>query len=612
LQSNHGSCRVNHLACVMTVLTFLLCAVPCFAQFRVAHWNVARLFGDTNAIQDVFEALAADDKPGFATAPHLYIFQEVRNDNMAVLESLIAAAHPTLNYTRATFTTSGVEDGSGGAQALFYRSDRVTEDTFGHRDIFTEAGRRTDRWKLQLIGYQFDLYVYSSHLKAGQGDTALRESGAESIREDSDSLPAGTHVIYVGDYNFYTNSEPGYQVLVAPGNAQAVDPLGTGNWTGSSNAWKHTQSPRSVTSDNLVGGAMDDRFDQHLTTAGLQDGDGLAMLSYRAFGNDGNHWNESINDGNNTYYSGDIARSNALADDLYDASDHIPVVVDYQFPGMVSTFVQDDQGTVIEDALVNVDVLVANGAPGAAVDSCPVYVEGSSGIYGDDTIFNAARLPDFNTVTLTLDTTEVGDILGVVRIEGLGQDVGNALYEISTSALVIAHAQPSFSALALQPALEVEVLCPLSEGVKQSAVDLHNFEHSPNQARMQYQSLSGLPAGVSLTGTPGGLIGSTPDQLEFEIDPDILGVGAYLFELTVELIDEDLPGAISHQIDLDLRVIVEDGEGIPGDLNNDGFVDGADLAMLLGAWNTAKYDLDGDGIVTGSDLAVILGNWFSG
>ena len=38
----------------MAVLTFLLCAVPCFAQFRVAHWNVARLFGDTNAIQDVF------------------------------------------------------------------------------------------------------------------------------------------------------------------------------------------------------------------------------------------------------------------------------------------------------------------------------------------------------------------------------------------------------------------------------------------------------------------------------------------------------------------------------------------------------------------------------
>ena len=81
---------------------------------------------------------------------------------------------------------------------------------------------------------------------------------------------------------------------------------------------------------------------------------------------------------------------------------------------------------------------------------------------------------------------------------------------------------------------------------------------------------------------------------------------------SVELIDEDLPGAITQQLALDLRVIVEDGAGLTGDLNNDGFVDGADLAMLLGAWNTAKYDLDGDGIVSGSDLAVILGNWFSG
>ena len=50
---------------------------------------------------------------------------------------------------------------------------------------------------------------------------------------------------------------------------------------------------------------------------------------------------------------------------------------------------------------------------------------------------------------------------------------------------------------------------------------------------------------------------------------------------------------------------------IPGDLNGDGAVDGADLTMLLGAWgtNNIELDLDGDGTITGADLTILLGNW---
>lgn len=50
---------------------------------------------------------------------------------------------------------------------------------------------------------------------------------------------------------------------------------------------------------------------------------------------------------------------------------------------------------------------------------------------------------------------------------------------------------------------------------------------------------------------------------------------------------------------------------LQGDVNGDGIVNGADLALLLGAWNSADLvaDLDGNGIVNGSDLAILLGNW---
>jgi len=50
----------------------------------------------------------------------------------------------------------------------------------------------------------------------------------------------------------------------------------------------------------------------------------------------------------------------------------------------------------------------------------------------------------------------------------------------------------------------------------------------------------------------------------------------------------------------------------PADLDGDGTVGPADLAVLLGAWGTSgPGDLSGDGTVGPADLAVILGAWSS-
>jgi hypothetical protein len=50
---------------------------------------------------------------------------------------------------------------------------------------------------------------------------------------------------------------------------------------------------------------------------------------------------------------------------------------------------------------------------------------------------------------------------------------------------------------------------------------------------------------------------------------------------------------------------------IPGDLNADGAVDGADLGLLLGEWGNAvgPADLNADGVVDGADLGILLGSW---
>ncbi len=52
-----------------------------------------------------------------------------------------------------------------------------------------------------------------------------------------------------------------------------------------------------------------------------------------------------------------------------------------------------------------------------------------------------------------------------------------------------------------------------------------------------------------------------------------------------------------------------------GDLNADGQIDGADLALLLGYWgecgngNCVVADLNADGVIGGADLAILLGSW---
>ncbi|MSR70217.1 MAG: DNRLRE domain-containing protein [Phycisphaerales bacterium] len=49
----------------------------------------------------------------------------------------------------------------------------------------------------------------------------------------------------------------------------------------------------------------------------------------------------------------------------------------------------------------------------------------------------------------------------------------------------------------------------------------------------------------------------------------------------------------------------------PADVNNDGFVNGVDLAIVLGAWGTSSptADINNDGTVNGVDLALVLASW---
>ncbi|MBL9120446.1 MAG: hypothetical protein JNL80_11095 [Phycisphaerae bacterium] len=587
------------------------------AQLRVMNWNVASIKGDPNAIRDVVGMASEDDKAGFAVAPAILVFQEVHADDINALEALVDAAIPGINYTRGTFTTSSSEDAAGGAQAVFYRSSVVTEIPALHVDLDTGAGRKSDRWQFQLVGYSSaaaKFFVYASHLKASTGAANEDERlfGAQVIRNNSDALAQGTHIIYCGDFNLYSNGEPAYDEFLSLGNGQASDPLGTGSWGGAGNAIKHSQSPRDISAGGLVGGAMDDRFDFQLSSGEFQDGNGLSMIAgtYRSFGNDGQHYNVAINSGNNTYWPGDVPGSNALADLLFDASDHIPIIVDYQVPGVLSAAMTPNFGKVIQGAVVSVSALVQNTAAGvpAGIDSLDVQAVGTGALIGSGTTV-APLAPLLASIPLSVNTSQVGFVSGGATVTALSEAAQNASFLLSTSGQVVRASNASFSPAVDTNATTVSETDEVGVSSVPLSVPVHNFGYDLSQALLDIDLIGGLGDGFSLVSGLTSGIGGRPATLQFTFNATGKPAGTYSKVVAISVSDEDIPGSGSAQISVTLSVTLESALN-PADLDGNGSVNGADLAILLGQWGSnGTADLDGSGNVDGADLAILLGAW---
>ncbi|GEM_PF-5372407 len=301
------------------------------APLRVVNYNIAELIGSSIDLRKVFQSLAEDPTPetGVIRAPDVYVFQEVEPGTTGTIKSWLDAFAPIgVQYRLATFTANG---GGGGENALFYRDDSLVEETAAHRDITNHNGpRATDRWKFHCIeDASVSFYIYGSHFKAdtGPSNESQRSSEADAVRRDADTLPAGAHIIYTGDWNVYSPSEYAFRRFFDSGNGRAVDP----RFLGSFAALAQTQSPHDGSNPDLTAGGMDDRFDFQLCSEELDDGVGFDVIvqSYRSFGNDGQHYNRAINFGNNAYFAPD---EQWKAEALALASDHLPVVADYTAP----------------------------------------------------------------------------------------------------------------------------------------------------------------------------------------------------------------------------------------------------------------------------------------
>ncbi len=249
--------------------------------------------------------------------------------------------------------------------AIFYKVGVV--DTVTHDIIYTDV-RWTMDYTLQLSGYDGDagqLHIISTHLKAGSSseDEDIRQDQCNDIRAHMNAYPAGTNFIFGGDLNVYSSGDAGYQVLIssaADNDGRCFDPINQpGTWHDSYTFRHiHTQSPRVTSVSSYTGGGMDDRFDQMLISASLEDGSGMDYVvgSHTAYGNDGYRLNGDINDPTNQIVSA------AIADALFYASDHIPVYMELQLPAILEVASMLDFGRAIIASAANEYLTVGNAA----------------------------------------------------------------------------------------------------------------------------------------------------------------------------------------------------------------------------------------------------------
>ena len=156
------------------------------------------------------------------------------------------------------------------------------------------------------------------------------------LRNVTDNLPAGTNFMVIGDFNIYYANEPAYQKLINQSTSgYFLDPQFAGNWHNNiAYASIHTQSTCGLLSgcpNGGSGGGMDDRFDMILLSQAVSDTGGVTYIdnSYVPFGNDGQHFNNSINEPPFNIITQEVANA------LYNASDHLPVYADFDF-GIIS------------------------------------------------------------------------------------------------------------------------------------------------------------------------------------------------------------------------------------------------------------------------------------
>ncbi|MCK5857670.1 MAG: T9SS type A sorting domain-containing protein [Bacteroidales bacterium] len=178
-----------------------------------------------------------------------------------------------------------------------------------------------------------------AHLKSSSSSanqTVRNQQVTSAMNYLSQHFPTDNY-LFMGDFNIYKSSEAAYQTMTNYSNSayQFYDPINTpGNWNNNSSfAAVHTQSTHSNSNGCAAGGGLDDRFDFIMISDAIKTGSkhiSYVSNSYVAIGNDGNHFNKSINYGTNNSVPANVL------DALYHNSDHLPLILELDLDNTIA------------------------------------------------------------------------------------------------------------------------------------------------------------------------------------------------------------------------------------------------------------------------------------
>ena len=241
-----------------------------------------------------------------------------------MLVNVLNADSPGL-YSAGTFLNGPDTD-----NAIFFKTSKFTfiSNTPVHTDL-----RDINMFTLVHSISRDTIRIFMCHLKASSGtdNEAQRLAEVNSVRAVTNSFPAGTEFLILGDFNIYRSTEACYIRMLeieAANEGNFIDNYNLpGVWNQAQYALYHSQSTRVRSFGGGATGGMDDRFDFILNSTALTQEGRIKYIpnTMKPFGNDGNHYNDSINKRPNT------AVPDSIADALEQSSDHLPVYGLYKF-----------------------------------------------------------------------------------------------------------------------------------------------------------------------------------------------------------------------------------------------------------------------------------------
>ena len=294
------------------------------------------------------------------------IIEEVRPDLFMVCELVDEIASNYLfenviipyneNFQKAPFEEN--QSGNSDLQQMVYYNTKklILEET----RVITADTRDINKYTFKINTENAStnpilLEVFVTHLKASSGysNRQRRLNSIQSFVSFTNNIASDSHVLFAGDFNFYTSNEEGYQYLIDDLNPIViVDPIdrpapnfpddgvnyyenydSTYFWNNSSFADVHSQSTRTSNSgfidDSGSTGGLDDRFDFIMMSKNFNTSSDLYYIedSYQTIGNNGNCYNSHIN---NVNCSGEFSQT--LREALIEFSDHLPIVMEIETP----------------------------------------------------------------------------------------------------------------------------------------------------------------------------------------------------------------------------------------------------------------------------------------